>query len=65
MELSLNKKEMQSYITGQLEYRFPDKKTCLDFKESANRNAFDEALERMEYCFKHIKVKGYSAENER
>lgn len=60
MELSLSKKELQDYIARQLEFRFPDRKSCMDFKDLINVRAFDEALQRMEYCFKYITVKGYS-----
>lgn len=63
MKISINKEELQYYIAKQLEYRFPDRKSCLDFKESINRRAFDEALDRLEFCFKHIKVTGYSVED--
>lgn len=61
MELSLSKEELQSYIASQLEHRFPDRKSCMDFNELINRKAFEEALQRVEYCFKHISVRGYSA----
>lgn len=60
MELSMSTEELQYYIAKQLEYRFPDRKSYLDFKEPLNIKAFEESLERVEYCFKHIKVRGYS-----
>ncbi len=63
MELSLSREELQYYIAKQLEYRFPDRKSCLDFSEISNRRALNEALERLEFCFIHIKVKGYTTEN--
>ena len=60
MILSLSKEDLQYYISQQLEYRFPDRKSCLDFREIINAKAFEEALERVEYCFGHIAVRGYS-----
>lgn len=60
MKLSLSIEDLQNYIAWQLEYRFPDRKSFLDFKEAHNKKAFMEALERMEYCFSHITVRGYN-----
>lgn len=60
MELSLSKEELQSYIASQLEHRFPDRKSCMDFNDSINIKAFEEALQRVEYCFKHVSIRGYS-----
>lgn len=60
MKLSLSREDLQGYISRQLEYRFPDRKSSMDFKEPINEKAFDEALQRIEYCFRHISVKGYS-----
>lgn len=65
MKLSLGREELQYYIAKQLEYRFPDRKACLDFHEPINVRAFDEALDRLDYCFQHIKVVGYSIEEMR
>ena len=60
MKLSLDKEELQYYVSRQLEYRFPDKKSILNFEEPINKKSFEEALERVEYCFQHIMVRGYS-----
>ena len=62
MKLSLSRDERQYYVAKQLEYRFPDRKSCLDFNEMANKRALNEALERLEFCFMHIKVRGYFVE---
>lgn len=63
MQLSIATEELQDYLMWQLEYRFPDKKSSLDFKDRLNKRAFDEALERVEFCFSHVRVRGYSIEN--
>lgn len=65
MRLSLSKEALQNYIARQLEYRFPDRKSCMDFKETINIKAFDEALQRLEYCFSHISVRGYSISDDK
>ena len=60
MQLSISREEMQNYVARQLEYRFPDRKSYLDFGDLTVQKAFSEGLERVEYCFSHIKVRGYS-----
>lgn len=60
MELSLSKEDLQYFISSQLEYRFPDRKSGLDFNDPLNKLAFEDCLGRVENCFQHIKVRGYS-----
>ena len=64
MEISICKEDLQYYVAKQLEYKFPDRKSHLDFKDIINKRAFEEALERIEYCHKHIKVRGYAIEKD-
>lgn len=56
IDISVNK--LKEYIIKQLNNFFPDGKEVVDdFKFNS---AFNEALERLEYCFRHITVRGYS-----
>lgn len=59
MILSLSTQELYEYVNGQVEMYFPDK-----FKVKGDRRAFDLALERVEYCFKHISLKDYQKNGE-
>ena len=54
MILSLSTQELYEYINGQVEMYFPDKSMV-----KGDRRSFDLALERLEYCFKHISLKDY------
>lgn len=57
MQLSLSKKELKEYIGRQLSTFFPDK---YRFKGHDIDVAFDNALDKMEYCFKHTNFKHYN-----
>lgn len=59
MILSLSRHELFEYINGQTEMYFPDK--CI---QGGDNRAFDLALDRLEYCFQHIKVKGYQEDGQ-
>lgn len=61
MELSLKRWELKQYIEKQLQYYFPDKYI---FKGNDIDIAFELALERTEYCFKHISLPGYTKNGE-
>lgn len=50
-------KELQEYLSNQLEYFFPDK---YKFKGSDIETAMGLALERLENCFKYISFPAYS-----
>lgn len=60
MELSIPKSELQEYVRRQANYMFPDK---VDLKGKEVSIAFDEALQRLEYCFKHITFPTYCDES--
>lgn len=55
MILSIPKQELFEYVGRQVNAYFPDK--CI---LGGDKRAFDFALERSEYCFQHMKVRGYS-----
>lgn len=57
MKCSLTKNEFKKYVATQLEYFFPDQ---YKFKGIDVDKAMDLALERVEFCFKHITVAGYN-----
>lgn len=57
MKCSLSKYELMEYVKKQLNFFFPDGKLYFDKNVES---AMDFALQRCEYCFKHILVKGYS-----
>lgn len=63
MRISISVEELQYFVARQLECRFPDRKSFLDFKDSLTKKAFDEGLDRAEYCYSHIKVRGYFVED--
>lgn len=56
MNISLSKKELKQYISKQLDIFFPDN---YKFDGKDVDIALDNALERAEYCFKHISIPGY------
>ncbi len=56
MELSIPKSELQEYVRRQANYMFPDN---VDLTGKEVSIAFDEALERLEYCFQHITFPAY------
>ena len=47
MQLSIATEELQDYLMWQLEYRFPDKKSSLDFKDRLNKRAFDKVFRHL------------------
>lgn len=57
MKLSLSTEEFQKYVVHQLNHFFPDNQ--LNGSEKLFTNAFLQALERTEYCFKHVALKAY------
>lgn len=59
MILSLSTQEFYEYVNGQVEMYFPDKSMV-----KGDRRSFDLALERLEYCFKHISLKDYQKNGE-
>lgn len=59
MILSLSTQELYESINGQVEMYFPDKSMV-----KGDRRSFDLALERLEYCFKHISLKDYQQNGE-
>lgn len=54
MILSLPRQELFEYVNAQTNSYYPDKCTL-----GGDKSAFNLALERLEYCFKHIRIKGY------
>lgn len=61
MDMTLTKAELKSYVGRQLNVYFPDRYL---FSGSDIDIAFDLALERTEWCFKHISLSGYSKEGQ-
>lgn len=57
MILSLTQQELKKYIELQISNYFPDK---YRFQGSDIDKAFTMALERVEYCFKHISLPAYT-----
>jgi len=55
MKLSLNPEELAGYVQRQFEAFFPDKTAAGNLQR-----IISQALERVEYCFSKIGVKGYS-----
>lgn len=60
MECSLARNELHYFVSKQLERFFPDK---YKFMGTDVNKAMDLALERLEFCFKHIMVTGYNKNN--
>ena len=59
MVLSLEKSEFKNYLIRQTENTFPDGNTKKEFSDLKFDAAFEEALQRCEKCFSHIKVRNY------
>lgn len=57
MKMSLDRKELRQFTNGQLEQFFPDRGYPLSGNDVTA--AIKLALERCEYCFSRISVKGY------
>jgi serine O-acetyltransferase len=57
--LSLPRDDLLKYVFRQLDAFFPDNAAS----ENGLRSAFDLALDRLEYCFSHINVRGYADEH--
>ena len=62
MELFLEKDELKYYLERQMENYFPDNLTEKYFRGADVNYALDEALIRLENCFKHINNPVYSNE---
>lgn len=60
MILSLSPKELQDWVSHQVNTFFPDSN---DFKGDDVDEAFNEALKRLEYCFSHITLRNYRNES--
>lgn len=60
MHLSLPLEDLKIYLGKQLEAYFPDGTTEKYFRGKDTDRAFNEGLERLEYCFKHINLEAYS-----
>lgn len=58
MRLSLDTKELLKYTSNQLDTFFPDGGSLVSDKRSLA--SFSMALERVEECFRHITLRGYS-----
>ena len=61
MKLSIPKSELKSFIGMQLNTFFPDK---YKFSGKDINVAFEQGLERIEWCFKHISSKSYFKDNQ-
>ncbi|MCR8635039.1 hypothetical protein [Paenibacillus radicis (ex Xue et al. 2023)] len=61
MNLSLPYNEFTAYTLRQLNNMFPDRRV-LKLKEL--QPAFEQAIERTAYCFRHVTLTGYSKEGE-
>ncbi|MGN0739629.1 MAG: hypothetical protein ACI4LX_05600 [Treponema sp.] len=59
MILSLEKAELKNYLILQTDNTFPDGNTKKEFSDSKFDVAFEEALQRCEKNFSHIKVRNY------
>ncbi len=60
MNTTLNKSELFQYINRLMQYNLPDFYQAPDFSE----NCLDLTLQRLEYCFSHIKRKYYMSHGE-
>ena len=61
MKLSLTVSEYCEYLSAQLNHFFPDRRTV---QLNDYRDAIDSALQRVEFCFKHIALKHYYQDGE-
>lgn len=59
MQLSLPTDEFKHFVLAQLDHFYPDGRSALATGGGDFNKAFDLALERLEYCFNHIKIRGY------
>ncbi|WP_139996971.1 hypothetical protein [Paenibacillus paridis] len=59
-KLSLPADDLQTYIFNQLGHFYPDNR--LSPKDERFTKSFQQALERTEYCFKHVALKAYHNE---
>ncbi len=57
MELSLSKKDFTSYLCSQLNHFFPDKNLI---HPDSIQNYCDTALDRVDFCFKHVAFERYN-----
>lgn len=57
MQLSLNKIDLQSYLSSQLNNFFPDK-NFINFADYCK--SIDKALQRLDFCFKHVSHHRYN-----
>ncbi len=57
---TLTTKDLMSYVTRQLNNMFPDK--LIRTNDKLFIRSMNEALERTEYCFKHVAMKSYHVE---
>lgn len=57
LQLSMGIEEFQIYVVNQLFNLFPDRK--IDIKDPLFQKSFYSALERTEYCFKHVSFPTY------
>jgi len=62
MHLSLSAQELKLYLRNQLEHHFPDGLTDRYYRGKDVDYAFEEALFRLENCFKHVVLPAYSDE---
>lgn len=58
MKLSLSQEELYAYTSVQLAHFYPDGKAMPNGSKA--RASFDMALQRVEECFRHITLRGYS-----
>lgn len=63
MKLSLTKSDLKDYLKKQVSVYFPDGNIEKEFKNDDIDRALDLGLERLENCFKHIKLESYSSDN--
>lgn len=62
MDISLKKQDLKLYLKNQLEYHFPDGLTQRYYEGEDVDFAFEEALCRLENCFKYVALPAYSNE---
>lgn len=65
MEISLTEQDLKLFLRNQLENHFPDGLTTKYWKGKDVDVAFEEALFRLENCFKHVALPAYSDEHGR
>lgn len=64
MLISLKTDELHCFLNSQLTFHFPDINNPIKFNDKAIKSSFSESLERLEYCFSHIAVRGYHREEQ-